>query len=273
MENLAFNLHCWFKIAPCKKEDFMQVTVDFQNEALFAFLNGMKHCFTDMWNAGGLTLVPALQKVEERWNQAKKYFLDFLPTTKNFATTTQKNQQYKRIVDYFKNETTLLIQLAFVIDVSTPFSKFLLEFQSEGPKVHTICQSMKEMLLVLMRRFMKAHNLDGISGKALQKVDVKKKENQLKLEDIEVDAKAKRLLGKLSPFDQKKEIEKMLKFFVYCASFLQRKLPLDNMILIPAACLHPGLWKMQKTIDQTEYLAKKFPHVVEETSIHLSLER
>ena len=126
---------------------------------------------------------------------------------------------------------------------------------------------MKEMLLVLMRRFMKADIPDGISGKALQKVDVKKKENHLKLEDIEVGAKAKRLLGKLSPFDQKKEREKMLKFFVSCASFLQRKLPLDNMILIAAACLHPDSWKMQKTANQIEYLAKKFLHVVEETSI------
>ena len=118
-----------------------------------------------------------------------------------------------------------------------------------------------------MRRFMKADILDGVSGKALQKVDVKKKENQLKLEDIEVGAKAKLLLGKLSPFDQKKEREKMLKFFVSCASFLQRKLPLDNMILTAAACLHPDSRKMQKTVNQIEYLAKKFPHVIEKTSI------
>ena len=94
-----------------------------------------------------------------------------------------------------------------------------------------------------------------------------KRKNQLKLEDIEVGAKAKRLLGKLSPFDQKKEREKMLKFFVSSVSFLQRKLPLDNMILIAAACLHPDSPKMQKTVNQIEYLAKKFPHVVEETSI------
>ena len=39
------------------------------------------------------------------------------------------------------------------------------------------------------------------------------------------------------------------------------------MILIAAACLHPDSQKMQKTVNQIEYLAKKFPHVVEETSI------
>ena len=195
MENLPFDLHGWFKIAPCKREDFVQVAVDFQNEALFAVFERNEALFYRHVECRWLTLVPALQKVEERWNQAKKYFLDFLPNAKNFATTPQKNQRYIRIVDCFKNEKTILIQLAFVIDVSTPFSKFLLELQSEGPKVHTIYQSMKEMLLVLMRGFMKADILDGISGKVLQKVDVKKKENQLKLEDIEVGAKSKRLLG------------------------------------------------------------------------------
>ena len=70
-----------------------------------------------------------------------------------------------------------------------------------------------------MRRFIKADILDGISGKALQKVNVRKKENQLKLEDIAVGAKAKRLLGKLSPFDQKKEREDAEIFCVLCIFF------------------------------------------------------
>ena len=92
MENIAFDLHGWFKIAPSKREDFMQVTVNFQNEALFAVLEQNELLFYRHKECRWLTLVPALQKVEERWNQAKKYFLGFLPSTKNFATTRQKNQ-------------------------------------------------------------------------------------------------------------------------------------------------------------------------------------
>ena len=111
MENLAFDLYGWFKIAPCKREDFMQVAVDFQNGALFTVSERNEALFCRHVECRWLTLVPALQKVEERWNQAKKYFLDFLPTTKNSATTTQKNRLYKRIVDCFKNEKTLLMQL------------------------------------------------------------------------------------------------------------------------------------------------------------------
>ena len=29
VEHLCFELHSWFKIAPCKREDLMQVTVEF----------------------------------------------------------------------------------------------------------------------------------------------------------------------------------------------------------------------------------------------------
>ena len=267
LENLAFDLHAWFKIAPCKREDFMQVAVDFQNEAIFSVFQRNEALFYRHVECRWLTLVPALQKVEERWNQAKKYFLDFLPSTKKFATTTQQNKRYKKIVDCFNNEKAFLVQLAFVIDVSTVFFKFLLEFQSEGPKVHTIYQSMKEMLLVLMRRFVRAEAVNGVSGKELQILDVKRQQNQLKLNDIDIGAKATRLLQELSPFDQKKVREDMLKFFVSCATFLQRKLPLDNMILVAASCLHPDSRKMQKTVRQIEYLAKMFPHVIEEASI------
>ena len=75
-----------------------------------------------------------------------------------------------------------------------------LSSRAKAPK-STLSTSRRKILLLLMRRFMKADILDGISGKALQKIDFKKKQNQLKLEDTEVGAKAKRLLGKLSPID------------------------------------------------------------------------
>ena len=93
MVDLAFDLHGWFNIAPCKREDFIQAAVDFQNEALFVVFERNEALFYRHVECRWLTLVPALQKVEERWNQTKKYFLDFLPTIKNLVTArTQKNQ-------------------------------------------------------------------------------------------------------------------------------------------------------------------------------------
>ena len=34
VETVAFDLHSWFKIAPCKREDFMQVVAELQGEEI-----------------------------------------------------------------------------------------------------------------------------------------------------------------------------------------------------------------------------------------------
>ena len=45
VEHLSFELHSWFKIAPCKREDFMQVAVEFQNEIIFSCLKKSETLF------------------------------------------------------------------------------------------------------------------------------------------------------------------------------------------------------------------------------------
>ena len=44
-----------------------------------------------------LTLVPALEKVLERWDASKEYFLEYLPKQKDFKKGAAKNDRYKRI--------------------------------------------------------------------------------------------------------------------------------------------------------------------------------
>ena len=59
MADLAFDFHGWFNIAPCKRKDFIQAAVDFQNEALFAVFERNEALFAVFerneatWNAGG----------------------------------------------------------------------------------------------------------------------------------------------------------------------------------------------------------------------------
>ena len=45
VEHLSFELHSWFKIAPCKREDFMQVAVEFQNEIIFTYFKKSETLF------------------------------------------------------------------------------------------------------------------------------------------------------------------------------------------------------------------------------------
>ena len=136
------------------------------------------------------------------------------------------------------SENCTLVQHALTIDVSVLFVNFLTVLQSEGSLVPIIYKAMKDLLKIVMKRFLKAKVINGLSGKELQKVDVAKKENQLG-DKLETGAKTERLLKNLSPIEQKKEREAMLKSYERSVAYLQKKLPLDNAILAKAACLHP----------------------------------
>ena len=59
IEDLVYDLHAWFKISPCKEEDFRNLNEEISiDESLF-----LKHVST-RW----LTLSPALQRIQERWD-------------------------------------------------------------------------------------------------------------------------------------------------------------------------------------------------------------
>ena len=122
---------------------------------------------------------------------------------------------------------------------------------------------MKNLLLTVMKRFMKAEAVNKKTGKELLKIGVKKKENQLADENIVVGEKSERLLKKLSPYEEKREGAKMEEFFIAVICYFQKKLPLGDKLLLSAGCLHPDNRKNEYTVKNIEYLAKSFPHVQE----------
>ena len=128
IEHLSIELHSWFKIAPCKREDFMQVAVEFQNEIIFTSFKAPETLFYRHVQSRWLTLIPTLKKVEERWYQQKQYFMKFLTSKKDFKKTNQQNPRYQIIADFFRKEKFTLVQLAFTINVSVPFVNFLTVF-------------------------------------------------------------------------------------------------------------------------------------------------
>ena len=176
----------------------MQVTVEFQNEIIFTYFIKSETLFYQHVESWWLTLIPALKKVEERWDQSK-YFMEFLTLKKDFEKTTQQNLRYQWIAAFFRKEKFTIVQLAFTIDVSVPFVNFLTVFKIERSLVHIIYKAMKDLLTIVMKRFLKAKVIDGLSGKELQKVDVTKKENKLG-DKLEIGAKTEHLLKNLSLF-------------------------------------------------------------------------
>ena len=59
----------------------------------------------------------------------------------------------------------------------------------------------------------------------------------------------------------------MKNFLGTVSSCLQKKLPLQDKLLISAACLHPVNQKKHSSGRNIEYLASLFPHVVKEEEI------
>ena len=56
-----------------------------------------------------LTLVPALEKVLERGEVSKEYFLEYLPKQEGFEKGTANSERYKRILTLFKRENVVLV--------------------------------------------------------------------------------------------------------------------------------------------------------------------
>ena len=74
---------------PCKAEDFIALA-----ESLSSKTDGL---FMRHVNTRWLTLTPALELVLKRWDDCKKYFLDYVPNKKEYNATLPKNKRYQRI--------------------------------------------------------------------------------------------------------------------------------------------------------------------------------
>ena len=117
VEHLSFELHSWFKIAPCKREDFvvsMQVPVEVQNR-IFTDFKKSEILFYRHVESRWLTLILPLKKVEERWDQSKQYFMEFLTSKKDFEKTTQQNPRYQRIAAFLEKKSSLLFNMHWLL--------------------------------------------------------------------------------------------------------------------------------------------------------------
>ena len=94
VENLTFDLNSWFKIAPCKSENSMQVAAELQDKQIFQVFSHNEALFYRQTETRSVTLVPSLQKVKERLEQCKEYYLVYLPSCKKFDKTTAANKSY-----------------------------------------------------------------------------------------------------------------------------------------------------------------------------------
>lgn len=124
----------------------MQVEAELQDKETFQVFPHNETLFYCHTETHWLALVPSLQKVEERWEQYKEYYLVYLTSCKKFDKTTAANKRNTRIKYNFLKENFLLIQIAFLINVSNPFMRFLRFFQSQERLIHLAFKEAKNLL-------------------------------------------------------------------------------------------------------------------------------
>ena len=59
----------------------MGVAAELQDSTVFEVFSRNEALFYRHVETRWLTLVPALMKAEERWDESKKYFMDYLPSS------------------------------------------------------------------------------------------------------------------------------------------------------------------------------------------------
>ena len=220
------------------EEDYRALSGDICIEVSSLFLRHV--------NTRWLTLLPALVRVSERWEDTKKYFLTFLPF-KEYKRHLPKNQRYQRIQTALKNENEAKMQIAFLKNTAPLFQKYLTMFQADGPMVYLILHELKSLVRGTMERFVKKEAMIGASGKfctkSLINVDLTKQENLLTLDKMDIGDGVRDILKKCKPSCRNENLKNMQAAFIAMSSYFVENLPLSSQLLNDVMCLSPLLRK------------------------------
>jgi len=121
------------------------------------------------------------------------------------------------------------------------FTKFLQDFQHEGSMIHVLYPAVRELMATIMLRFLETKVVGNKTGIELQKINVRDVKNMRTLQKLEIGEATQQALTKMFKVEQHNGILlEMRNFFICCAKYLQKNLPLDNDLLRAVQCLSPS---------------------------------
>ena len=129
-----------------------------------------------------------------------------------------------------KGKLVTRVALEFLNHIIHVFEKFLLLFQKSCPVVHILYDSLCDILMKLLRRFIKPRGLENKYGSDLAFVDCTM---------FQLPEKRNGYWRKHTADQQKIALPGMRSLFKATASYLKEKLPLGNEFLRQLGCLYP----------------------------------
>ena len=243
IEQLCMDLHALFKYSAARHEDLREVQIEMDLD----LTNFLQHTVV-RW----LSIEPAVKRILEQWEAVTQFVTDLAKDPKKLPRSINFKRVHMMLNAKEKMVTRVLLE--FLNDVIPVFEQFLLLFQRASPVIHIMYDSMFDILVRLLRRFMKGQAVEKRYGSDLTSIECQDVKLQLPDKSIVIGKGAREALVKLTSEQQRQALLGICSFMCTTATELQQKLPLKNELLRQLGCTNPLKRKKESTVSSIERL-------------------
>ena len=232
-----------FKYSAARREDFREVQIEMDLD----LTNFLQHIVV-RW----LSIGPAVKRIPEQWEAVTQFVTDLAKDPKKLPRSINFKRVHMMLNAKEKMVTRVLLE--FLNDVIPVFEQFLLLFQRASPVIHIMYDSICDILVRLLRRFMKGQAVEKRYGSDLTSIECQDVKLQLPDKSIVIGKGAREALVKLTSEQQRQALLGIHSFMCTTATELQQKLPLKNELLRQLGCTNPLKRKKESTVSSIERL-------------------
>ena len=239
IEQLCMDLHALFKYSAARREDFREVQIEMDLD-----LTNFLQYTVVRW----LSIGPAVKRILEQWETVTQFVTDLSKDPKKLPRSVNFKRVHMMLNAKEKMVTRVLLE--FLNDVIPVFEQFLLLFQRASPVIHIMYDSMCDILVRLLRRFMKGQAVEKRYGSDLTSIECQDVKLQLPDKNIVIGKGGREALVKLTSEQQRQALLGIRSFMCTTATELQQKLPLKNELLRQLGCTNPLKRKKNELLRQ-----------------------
>ena len=232
-----------FKYSAARREDFREVQIEMDLD----LTNFLQHTVV-RW----LSIGPAVKRILEQWEAVTQFVTDLAKDPKKLPRMINFKRVHMMLNAKEKMVTRVLLE--FLNDVIPVFEQFLLLFQRASPVIHIMYDSMCDILVRLLRRFIKGQAVEKRYGSDLTSIECQDVKLELPDKSIVIWKGAREALVKLTSEQQRQALLGIRSFMCTIATELQQKLPLKNELLRQLGCTNPLKRKKESTVSSIERL-------------------
>lgn len=229
------NTYYLFKDFPSRRADYTEASKSNEFPQKFCSIR---------WVENSLVLQRALRVIPN----LKKY-LEFV------KKDPPKSSVYEKVVVHMNNPA-LECQIGFLLTIADDLEPFLRKYQTKKPMLPYLAQDVFILLKDVMKRFLKSEVVDSLSQMKLLQLDIKKFENQLPLEKIDIGFTAGKSIRKMKDGDKLRFRKDCLNYLIGFTQKLFDRSPLKYSVVRNASSLTPEVMAddKEKAVSKFKYL-------------------